>query len=622
MFNEICKLHTLLLFLAPSLGLALEFKGIGDLPGGSFYSTAGALSKNGSYLVGESNSSLGNEGFIYDISASTSEAISDLDGGDFRISSYGVANTGRVVGYSHSANGAEAFYRDHTSVTQPMGDLPGGAFWSVAYGISMSEEVIVGRSYTDAGIEAFRWTEESGMTSLKQKLGNPSASAASGISPDGKFVIGSVDFSASQGGEGFFWSEETGIKRIGKLPSDGGRNSSSPTAITNNANVIVGESNSQAFRWTPKNGIEGLGFLESVSSGDQSHATDVSADGKIVVGWSLSSIGNRERGGEETAFVWTEETGMVALDEVLVANGLAVDGWILRSANGISADGTRIVGEGQNPDGSTEAFLVTDFSVENILRLTRAAIVVEQEAKSGAVDYGTGTGQSFLLPAGQTVAAIQLHIGSVGNGGGSINVRLWEATGGPGSHFTRLGGELIATGELDRSAVFGTPDWFTINLDQSFTNSGNESVYLVFDIELLSSGSEGWNNYSYSDENSYDGGHSVYWHADNYVIRDGQDLSFRILNERAEEVSVPIPKVEFSFEPAAPGRLASSNVLIRESIVGFEYTCFMSEDLSLPRKQWDKMWTEVGYGGPVDWGVGYGSVPSSIFFFVEVKPTQ
>jgi probable HAF family extracellular repeat protein len=622
MTNQICKLYTLLLILTPSLASALEFKGIGDLPGGSFYSTARALSKNGSYLVGESDSSLGNEGFLYDISASTIEAISDLDGGDFRINCYGVANTGRVVGYSHSTNGAEAFYRDPTTATQPMGDLSGGAFWRVAYGISMDQDVVVGRSYTEAGIEAFHWTEHTGMTSLKVALGNPVASAASGISPDGVFVIGSVDFSSTQGGEGYYWSAETGIERIGKLPSDGGRNYSTPTAVTNQASMIVGESNGEAFRWTRDSGIEGLGFLESIPDGEQSHATDVSADGKIVVGWSLSSIGNRTEDGEKTAFVWTEETGMVALEEVLIANGLAADGWILRSANGISADGTMIVGEGQNPDGNNEAFLLTGFSVENIFLVTRAAIVIEQAAMTGAGDYGTGTGQSFLLPAGETVAAIQLHIDSVGNSAGSIQVHLWEATGGPGSHFTRLSNEPIAIGELDKSAISGTPDWFTIDLDQPFTNSGEEAVYLVFEIELLTSGSEGWNNYSYSDENSYNGGHSVYWHADNYVIRDGQDLTFRILNEAAEENIIPIPKVEFFFDPAAPRRLASSEVLIRESVVGYEYTCFISEDLTLPRDQWDEMWTEIGYGGPVNWGVGYGSVPSSVFFFVEVKPTQ
>ena len=73
-----------------------------------------------------------------------------------------------------------------------------------------------------------------------------------------------------------------------------------------------------------------------------------------------------------------------------------------------------------------------------------AGTVVEQTVITGEADYGTGAGQSFLLPAGETVSAIQLHIGSVGNGGGSITVRLWKATGAPGSYFTRLDSQPVA----------------------------------------------------------------------------------------------------------------------------------------------------------------------------------
>jgi len=254
-----------------------------------------------------------------------------------------------------------------------------------------------------------------------------------------------------------------------------------------------------------------------------------------------------------------------------------------------------------------------------------AEIVVEQNVITGAEDYGSGSGQSFLLPASETVSAIQLHIGSVGNGGGSIEVQLWRASGAPGSYFTRLDSQPITSGVLDRVDVADTPDWFTIPLEEVFTNNSQEPIYLVFEIELLTSGAGGWNNYSYSNQNSYSDGHSVYWsewNGNQYVIRDGQDLAFRILDGPSGEDDIPLPKVEFSFEPAAPGRLASSEVLIRESVVGYEYTCFMSEDLNLPRDQWDKMWTEIGYGGPVNWGVGYGSVPTSVFFFVEVKPAK
>lgn len=618
------KFPLLALSLTTSVVSALELRGIGDLPGGSYQSEARAISKNGEYIVGQSNSSLGREGFLYDVLTGTIESVPDLAGGDFRTVCYGVADSGRAVGMSFSSNGPEAFYRDPGSATIAMGDLAGGILRNGARGISMAQDRIVGRAYTQTGIEAFSWTKQDGMTSLKEVLGHPDASKALGLSPDGNFIIGVVDFSAARGGEGFVWSGDTGVERIGKLPSGGGRNYSSPRAVTNGARVIVGESNSQAFRWTPENGIEGLGFLKTISGEAQSHAADLSEDGQIVVGWSLSSLGNR-KDLEETAFVWTEDTGIVALEAVLLANGLDTRGWFLRKASGINADGTMLVGEGVNPDGNTEGFLISGLTIENIRRVRppdQADIVVEQDVTTGEADYGTGTGQSFLLPVGKTIAAIQLHIGSVGNGGGSIQVRLWRATGTPGTHFTREGTEPIASGVLNQDDVSGTPDWFTISLDKSFTNSGPDPVYLVFDIELITLGSDGWNDYSFSNANSYSGGHSVYWHGDQYTIRDGEDLTFRVLSEAPEEHRIPIPRVEFSFEPASPGRLASSEVLIQESVIGFEYTCFVSEDLSLPRYEWDEMWTEVGYGGPINWGFGYGRAPSSVFFIVEVKPIQ
>jgi len=176
----------------------------------------------------------------------------------------------------------------------------------------------------------------------------------------------------------------------------------------------------------------------------------------------------------------------------------------------------------------------------SLLLAGQTGIVVAQEVITGEADYGTGRGQSFLLPAGEKIAAIQLHIGSVGNHGESVRVRLWAATGRPGSHFTRDGNEPLAAGTLDRSAVTATPGWFTITLDQSFTNASTEDAYLVFEIELLTSGGDGWNNYSYSDANSYAGGHSVVRSGDEYVIQDGEDLTFRILED-----STTAPVAEF-----------------------------------------------------------------------------
>jgi len=259
-----------------------------------------------------------------------------------------------------------------------------------------------------------------------------------------------------------------------------------------------------------------------------------------------------------------------------------------------------------------------------LLAITTSALadlVIEQASITGQADYGTGQGQSFLLPSGKTAAAIQLHIGSVGSGGGSIMVRLWRATGGPGSYFTRMGTVPLATGTLDCSNVVAPPDWFTILLDNPFTNETGSPVYLVFEIELLTSGSKGWNNYSFSNLNSYSGGHSVYWDGSLYAIRDGQDLTFRILDGPVAP-PVPVPLIEIDFTPASKNQLASVEIFIRESLEGYDYTCFMSTDLIRPRDQWDKLWTERGWGGVVSWGVGYSNLPDAHFFFVKAARNE
>ena len=61
--------------------------------------------------------------------------------------------------------------------------------------------------------------------------------------------------------------------------------------------------------------------------------------------------------GGDGPFVWTAESGPLALDVFLTAHGLDVTGWSLRSVQGISDDGRTIVGFGTNPDGDTEGFI-------------------------------------------------------------------------------------------------------------------------------------------------------------------------------------------------------------------------------------------------------------------------
>jgi uncharacterized membrane protein len=84
-------------------------------------------------------------------------------------------------------------------------------------------------------------------------------------------------------------------------------------------------------------------------------ATDLTGDGSAVVG-----MGRTGSAAVFEAFYWTEDLGMVNLQEWLMGNGVTnLTGWSLTSAQGISEDGKTIVGYGVNPLGQTEAWLAT-----------------------------------------------------------------------------------------------------------------------------------------------------------------------------------------------------------------------------------------------------------------------
>jgi probable HAF family extracellular repeat protein len=108
-----------------------------------------------------------------------------------------------------------------------------------------------------------------------------------------------------------------------------------------------GDINDEAFRWTASTESIGLGFLP----GDNfSQANAVDADGSVVVG---------ESGGKGIyhAFIWTPATGMLSLQDLLVADGVNVVGWSDLIATGVSADGKVIVGNGVDPLGYNEAWI-------------------------------------------------------------------------------------------------------------------------------------------------------------------------------------------------------------------------------------------------------------------------
>jgi hypothetical protein len=117
----------------------------------------------------------------------------------------------------------------------------------------------------------------------------------------------------------------------------------------------------------------------------------VSADGSVIVGSSASGSGAE-------AFIWTKADGIRNLREVLIAAGApGLDGRVLSSAEGISADGRTIVGSAwiatlptplqgdYNQNGIVDA---ADYVVWRDSVGQMGTALVADGDRSGAVDAG------------------------------------------------------------------------------------------------------------------------------------------------------------------------------------------------------------------------------------------
>ena len=71
----------------------------------------------------------------------------------------------------------------------------------------------------------------------------------------------------------------------------------------------------------------------------------------------LTGYGQSDSSSSVEAVIWTVESGMVRLVDVLQSRGVRTTGWLPLVAQGVSADGKTIVGYGINPSGKLEAWI-------------------------------------------------------------------------------------------------------------------------------------------------------------------------------------------------------------------------------------------------------------------------
>jgi probable HAF family extracellular repeat protein len=336
-------------FSLPSAAGQAQFTSLGSLfAGGSSF--ANGVSADGGAVVGVSNyfdpANPANDRSVGYIWTATGGMV-DLGrigpegatSAAFRVSSGGSV----VVGWAENNTGAQEIFRWTPSTGMVGTGLSG--FGSV----SDDGNVFVANNVD----EAARWTEASGATGLGVPAGFASSSATD-VSSDGSVITGNVAMPLSGGGVAlvpYRWTAASGIVPFTGYPETDITNR---LAVSPDGTVIVGSlalrfGPETAFKWTLAGGLE---FIPDAGGLDTA-ALGIAGDNATIVGF------RRAPGGANQAAIWDASGDMRLLQDVLTADyGLDLTGWTLARATDISADGRTIVGNGINPLGFQEAWLV------------------------------------------------------------------------------------------------------------------------------------------------------------------------------------------------------------------------------------------------------------------------
>lgn len=218
---------------------------------------------------------------------------------------------------------------------------------------------------------------------------------AQGMSPDGRFVVGSlIDPSLSPAGNrlpALFANQS--LTSLGNI----GFGFGAAADVSDNGEVIVGNSDLQpstrrAFVWTADQGVVDIGTLSNGPL-DEAIADAVSGDGEIVVGRSLLANDNSSR----RAFSWTQEAGMVSLGSLYGFEGYSF-------ARDISRDGRVIVGA----SGTTTAGISGDV---NAVRWVSGEIrdlgSLTEEGTANAVAYSVSDDGSVIVGESSVTSGVR-----------------------------------------------------------------------------------------------------------------------------------------------------------------------------------------------------------------------
>ena len=327
------------------------FTNLGFLPGHAM-SRASAVSADGSVVVGTATTAGGGSQAFRWTATTGMAGLGFLPGGT-RSAATGVSADGSVVVGTGDTSGTpptpSSAWRWSVATGTVRVQPVSGSYLCAASGVSGDGATVAGTCLT-VNDEAFRWTESSGPTGLGRFGGGSNqTSSAAAISSNGALIVG-AGHPVLTGAVS--WPTGASATLLGKLPGDA---SARATAVSRDGTVIVGASTdgaqvSRAFVWTQSTGMVAL---DGAAAGLRQHvAAGVSGDGTIVVGWA--TLDNAD-----IAIVWDAKQGLRRLDVALATeHGTDIGGWKLERATAISDDGRTIAGFGTDPLGQTEGWIV------------------------------------------------------------------------------------------------------------------------------------------------------------------------------------------------------------------------------------------------------------------------
>lgn len=267
--------------------------GLGALAGDT-QSGASGVSADGSTVVGWSNPAppgqFGDEkeAFLW-TSQDGMIGLGDLSGGSFYSSASAVSADGSVVvgrGFAEASDAAFRWTAQDGMVA--LADLAGGSTGGDATAISADGSVIVGWGRSTS-MEAARW-ENGGLPTGLGYLAGGFGSVALDVSADGSMVVG------GDSDEAVLWQNGS-VLGLGFLPGD---DWSTAHGVSVDGSVVVGSGNTGAFIWDPVHGSRELRqvlideYGLDLTGWELSDAYDVSDDGRTIVGMALNPSGFQE----------------------------------------------------------------------------------------------------------------------------------------------------------------------------------------------------------------------------------------------------------------------------------------------------------------------------------------